>query len=232
VQGPGLRGRVDAQLVDEGPGEWHDPAMTSSVAARARAIEPRVVTSPWPGREYVRGYGAIYVDVDDPEVSCPKYYGPGARALEPAAIDVRWTGADRLEVDVTKADRNGRRADGEPLLRWVMTIGDTPLLRGMNAASAPLPRASWKPDPLVRAREVLSERLLGMGAVTLRGTTPSGHVTTLCPLRIHLVTHSQAVLLGRDLGGPVRLAGSPTIGDVGLPARPTFAFGEAFFRHL
>ena len=243
--------------------------MPMSVAARAKAIEPRVVESPWPGHEYAMGFGAfavptasgdvlclralpqntvapyvsvwhraraghwtIYVDVEDPEVSCPKYYGPAARAIAPATIDVHWNGPDRLEIELAMAGRDGRRREGEPLLRWAMTVGETALLRGMNAASAPLPRATWKPDGLVRAREVLSERVLGMGAVTLRGTTPSGHVTTLCPLRIHLVTESQAVLDGRDLGGPVRMSEAPTIGRIGLPARPTFAFGEAFFRRL
>ncbi|MDN5918361.1 MAG: hypothetical protein L0I76_25240 [Pseudonocardia sp.] len=241
--------------------------MLTSVAARARAIAPRVVASPWPGHEYARGFGAfavpmaggdvlclrvlpentvapyasvwhragtgawtIYVNTDDPEASCPKYYGPAARALEPAAIELRWPAANRLEVEVTGTTRDGSRRAGEPVLRWSMTIGDTALLRGMNAACAPLPRASWKPDPLVRARELVSERVLGMGAVTLRGITPSGHLTTLCPVRIHLVTESRAVLSGRDLGGAVRLPEAPTIGEIGLPARPTFAFGEAYFR--
>jgi hypothetical protein len=69
-----------------------------------------------------------------------------------------------------------------------------------------------------------------MGDVTLVGSTPSGHQGILMPSRIFFVAESHAALDGVDLGEPIRMRENPRIGEVGLPARPTFAIGQGYFK--
>lgn len=242
-------------------------------AQQAATIDPRAVASPWPGHEYIRGFGvfamptstgdvlclrvfpessfapyttvwhrdprghwAMFVDAPSPDIACPRYYGPGFREILPASVDVQWSDADRLEVQVTPAARPASgdgyapAADDRPQLRWSLALSEPAWLKCLNRWSSALPRWTWKPDALLRPRKWTSRRLLGMGDVSLRATTPSGHLSTLCPQRICFISNATAILDGRDLGQPSQHADNPTVGDVRFPARPTFAFGEAYFR--
>lgn len=226
------------------------------LANKANAIESRTETSPWSGHEHVRGYAVLelpfssdhllglrvwpqtdfvpWVSVwhrtpegewsmfnDGPslETTCPRYWRPVLRRAELANIDVDWTGPNELRVEMD-----------EPQLTWTMSMSASPLLRGLNAVSASLPLWSWKPAPLLRVRERLANRLLGMGDISLSFTSPSGHEAVIMPEEIFFVDTADAVLDGRSLGEPVRLETNPAIGGVPTPARPILTFGQAHMR--
>jgi hypothetical protein len=227
-----------------------------TLADELQGIAPRVGRSPWPDHEYVRGFGvfampfssghvlalrvfpendfapyvtvwhrdpagdwSIFVDGPRVETACPRYYGPATRHIHAARITRQWAGPAALRVEMDA-----------PRLVWTMTIAAPLPLRVMNVVSARLPLASWRPPALLRAREWIARRLLGMGDIRLSGTMPSGHVGILMPQRIYFIAAASAVLDGRDLGAPVRVPENPTIGEVTLPARPTFAIGQAHWR--
>jgi hypothetical protein len=209
--------------------------------------------APWPGHEYVKGWGvfglpfdsghvlalrvfpendfapyrtiwhrdpggrwAIYADAPRLDIACPRYYGRACDRTARARIGIEWTGSASLRVTLDT-----------PPLEWSLTATDTPLLRAVNALSARLPVWTWRPAPLLRARELLARRVLGMGDLRLSGTMPSGHSGTLMPQRMYLIEDSTAVLDGNDLGRPTRAAHNPRIGDVALPARGVLAVGQA-----
>ena len=231
------------------PGRW--PADT--LAGRATAIEQRTEESPWADHEYVRGYGvlvlpfsagdllalrvapqnpfapyasvwhrsrggewSIFVDGPALETACPRYWGPVTRRTALASIEVTWTGPSTLRV-----------AMDDPALEWTMTVATTPTRRLASALNAALPLWTWRRGPLLRAKEWLARRLLGVGDVQFGFTTPSDHDAVLVPEEEYVVDASEAVLEGRSLGEPVRLEANPTIGDVPLPTRPSFVIAQA-----
>lgn len=212
----------------------------------------------WPEHEYVRGWGvfglpfnsghylalrvfpendfapyrtvwhrdrtgswSIFADAPRLDIACPRYYGPACAVTSQARIDVRWTGPMSLRVTMDA-----------PGLDWTIQVTDTPLLRVLNAISPRLPLWTWKPPSLLRAREFMANRLLGMGPIRLRGRMPSGHVGTLMPLRMYFIESSSARLNGEDLGRPAHLAGPIDIGGVPVPSRGVLAVGQAAWEIL
>lgn len=224
----------------------------TSLAARTSAILDGTGQAPWPGHEYVRGWGvfglpfdsghllalrvfpqnpfapyrtvwhrdpegswSIYVDAPRLDIACPRYYGPACAHVAHARIDLTWTGPRTLHVHMDR-----------PHLDWSLSVARSPVLATLNPVSARLPAASWRPRPLVRARELLAGAL-GMGRLELAGETPSGHRGLLMPQRMYLVNRSEASINGTSLGHPTRLKQNPTIGAVPLPARGVLAIGGA-----
>lgn len=226
------------------------------LASKLERIQPRISTSPWGGHEHVRGYAVMalpfssghvlglrvwpendfapYVSVwhrtpggdwsmfsDGPllEATCSRYWGPAIEKAQLARIDLVWTGPNELRVEMQ-----------EPSLVWRVSMAAPPFLRVMNAVSGSLPLWSWKPVPMLRMRQWMARRLLGMGDIRLSFDTPGGQDAVIMPERIFFIDASKAVLDGQDLGEPVRLAENPTIGGIPMPARPTFAIGQAHMR--
>lgn len=210
-------------------------------------------TAPWPGHEYVRGWGvmglpfdsghylalrdfpendfapyktiwhrdpdgrwSIFVDGPRADTACPRYYGAACAHIGFAGIDVTWTGP--MDVRITAAEIG---------LEWRLHARETALLRALNPVSARLPTWTWRPAPLLRARELLARRVLGMGEVRMRGTMPSGHTGTLMPQRMYLIDDATAMLDGVDLGRPAQLTSTPDIGGFAMPARGVLAIGQA-----
>ena len=217
------------------------------------SVEP----SPWRRHEHVRGYGvfglplssghvlalrvfpvndfapyvtvwhrtpdgtwSIYYDAPRPDVACPRYYGPAAAHVVPSAIALEWRSAAEPRIRVE-----------QPRLDWTVGMREPRILRAVNAVSGSLPLWTWRPTPLLRARERMAQQL-GMGAVTLAGRMPSGHSGVLMPQRLYFVERARAAMAGVDLGAPVRLRDNPTIGGVPLPARGIFAVGQAHWEIL
>lgn len=112
-------------------------------------------------------------------------------------------------------------------LDWMLHVTETPLLRVLNAMSARLPTWTWRPRTLLRAREVLARRVLGMGDVRMRGRMPSGHTGTLMPQRTYFIDDSTAMLYGEDLGHAAHAGATPDIGGFRMPARGVLAIGQA-----
>jgi hypothetical protein len=92
----------------------------------------------------------------------------------------------------------------DPSLDWTVTAHSTRVLTLVNAISARLPLASWRPQTLVRARERMAHRL-GMGHIQLNGVMHSGHTGYLMPEQMFFIDEARATFSGADLGRPVRL---------------------------
>lgn len=223
------------------------------LASQLRGLPERRGRAPWPNHEYVRGWGvfglpfdsghvlalrvfpdndfapyrtvwhrdpagtwSIYVHGPRLEAACPRYYGPACARTAFARIGLAWTGPAALRVTMDA-----------PGLVWTLRAAEPPVLRVLNAVGPRLPLWTWRAGALLRAREVLAARVLGLGALRLAGPTPSGHAGVLMPQRMFLIDASAAVLAGRDLGRPTTVAPNPAIGGVPLPARGVLAVGQA-----
>ena len=212
---------------------------------------------PWPGYEYVKGWGVFALPFDSGHVLALRVFpessfGPYASLWHRDPIG-RWSiyvdgerldtacpryfgpacvHTDHARLDLRWTGPASIRVTMEaPWLEWTLTASSTRLLDSLNALGARLPLATWRSAPMVHARERLAQTL-GMGRLHMSGVMPSGHVGTLMPQRMYLVDEARAVLDGVDLGHPARLAANPAIGDVPLPARGVLAVGGAVFRPL
>jgi hypothetical protein len=211
-------------------------------------------SAPWPHHEYVKGWGvmglpfdtghvlalrvfpendfgpykslwhrepggnwSIHVDGSRLDTACPRYYGAACTQTGFAHLELTWTGPATLQVTMD-----------DPALEWTLTARSTTYLDLLNAMSAAMPTATWRPRALLRAREGIA-RMFGVGAIELSGVMPSGHTGTLMPKQMYFIDESRAVLGGVDFGQPTHLAQCPTIGAVPLPARGMLAIGEAMW---
>lgn len=227
------------------------------LASRLRDLPAGRGEPPWPGREYVKGWGVFGLPFDsghvlalrvfpendfapyrtlwhrDPEenwsihVDGPRLDTACPRYYGPACSSTTFAG---IEVTWT-GPASLRVLVDSPSLQWTLTASETPALRLLNAISARLPTSSWRPHALLRMRERLAH-MLGMGDLQLSGTMPSGHVGMLMPQCMYFVEESTAILDGVDLGRPARVRPNPTIGDVALPARGVLAVGQAVWNIL
>jgi hypothetical protein len=225
-----------------------------SIAARATSLPDRVGEAPWPGHEYVRGWGVFGLPFDSGHVLALRVFPQNSFApyrtvwhRSPAGewsiyVDgpsvglacPRYYGAACSRVAPARIDlawtgpRTLRVTVDDPALDWTLTAARSLRLGVLNPISAALPLSSWRPPRLLRARERMA-RGLGLGDIALSGEMPSGHTGVLMPQRMHLVDEAKATLQGVDLGSPTRLAENPTIGGVPLPARGVLAFGQAMW---
>ena len=226
-----------------------------SVAARASAIAEGRGEAPWPGHEYVRGWGVFGLPFDSGHVLALRVFPQNSfapyRTVWHRAPDGRWSiffdaprsdvacpryygpAADhvapaRIEATWT-GPRNLHVSMDRPRLEWSLAVERSPVLALLNAASAAMPLSTWRLRALVRVRERLAA-VLGMGALTLAGEMPSGHHGLLMPQRMYLVERSEATLDGVVLGRPTRHVQNPTIGGIPLPARGVLAVGQAVWK--
>jgi hypothetical protein len=221
-------------------------------------LPPRRGSFPWPNHEYVRGWGvfglpfdsghylalrvfpendfapyrtvwhrdpagswSIFADAPRLDIACPRFYGPACAVTSHARIDVRWTGPMSLRVTMDA-----------PALDWTVEVTETRLLRILNVISPHLPLWTWKRDSLLRAREFMAKRLLGLGPIRLKGLMPSGHIGTLMPQRMYFIESSSVTLNGENLGRPAHPAGPIDIGGVPVPCRGVLAVGQAAWEIL
>jgi hypothetical protein len=224
----------------------------AGVAARTSAIGEGRGEAPWPGHEYVRGWGVFGLPFDSGHVLALRVFPQNSfapyRTVWHRDPEGRWSifaDAPRLDVACPRyygpaCDRVGlsrirvawtgprdlRVTMDEPLLDWTLSVARSPVLALLNPVAAAMPLSSWRPRSLVRARELLAGAL-GMGRLQLSGAMPSGHQGLLMPERMYLINRSRATLEGTDLRSPTRLADNPTIGGVALPRRGVLAIGQA-----
>ena len=211
--------------------------------------------APWPGHEYVKGWGVFGLPFDSGHVLALRVFPEG----DFAAYRTLWhrdpQGKWAIYVDGPKLDTACPRYYGaacehtgyariglawtgpatlrvtmdQPALEWTLTASSNWLLDALNAVGAALPLATWRPRSLLWARESLAQAL-GMGHLQLSGVMPSGHVGTLMPQRMYFVEDSRASFDGLDLGRPVHVRESPAIGAVSLPARGILAMGGGMWQ--
>lgn len=164
------------------------------------------------------GRWSIYVDGPRMDTACPRYYGPACTHTAHARVSIDWTGPTSFRVLLDT-----------PALDWTVTAEEGGTLRAVNSISRRLPDWTWRPRPLLRARELLARHVLGMGDIRLSGAMPSGHEGVLMPQRMYSIPSSSAHLNGQDLGRPTHLDACPRIGDVTMPARGVLAVGQAIW---
>lgn len=213
--------------------------------------------APWPGHEYVKGWGVfaqpfatghvlalrVVRENDfgsyrtlwhrDPEGAWSIYVdGPRLDTACPRYYGAActYTGFGRLDLEWLGPATLRVHLDSIDL-DWVLTAVQTPLLRILNVLNDAVPLSTWRYPAMVHTRERIA-RALGMGGLRLRGRMPSGHVGTLMPQRMYLINDAAATLNGRDLGPPAQLRDNPTIGDFPLPARGVLAVGQGVWEIL
>jgi hypothetical protein len=213
--------------------------------------------APWPGHEYVKGWGVFGLPFDSghvlalrvfPENSFAPYVtvwhrdpeGRWSIYVDGPRLDIacpRYYGAACAHTAFARIQWTWigpatlRVTMDDPFLFWTLTATEPPVLRVLNALSAVLPVSTWRPRALLRARETLAAAL-GVGKLQLSGIMPSGHAGTLMPQRMYWIDDSTAILNGADLGRPTRLPSNPRIGGVPLPARGILAIGQGQWRIL
>jgi len=213
--------------------------------------------APWPGHEYVKGWGVFGLPFDSGHVLALRVFPEndfgGYSALWHRDPQGRWSiyvDGPRLDTGCPRyfgpacEDTGLRRIDVEwigpasvqvhmdsPALDWSLTATETPVLAMLNAVHGAMPLSTWRSPLLIRSREALM-RMMGLGRLQISGVMPSGHTGTLMPQRMYFVDDSTATLDGVDLGHPTHLQDNPTIGGVPLPARGVLAIGQGVWQIL
>jgi hypothetical protein len=229
-----------------------------NLATTLSTLPERQGEPPWPGHEYVKGWGVFGLPFDSGHVLALRVFPESGfspyRTLWHRDPARRWS----LYVDGQRLDTACPRYYGPacttvghatialewtgpaslrvtmdaPRLEWTLTARQTPLLRVMNAMSPRLPLSTWRSPRLVRARELMAQHALGLGEIRMSGTMPSGHEGILMPQRMYFVDETTAVLDGEDLGRATHVSPNPAIGQVPLPARGVLAIGQGAWEVL
>ena len=211
--------------------------------------------APWPGCEYVKGWGVFGLPFDTGHVLALRVFpendfGP-YRTLWHRDPLGRWSiyvDGPRLDTACPRyygaaCDHVGKaRIDLQwlgpatlrvhldcPVLDWVLTAVEPARLRLINSVNSALGLSTWRRPAMVHARERMAGGL-GIGRLRMAGVMPSGHTGILMPRRMYFVDDSAATLDGVALGRPTRLRDNPTIGDVPLPARGVLATGQGIWQ--
>lgn len=228
------------------------------LATTLRDLPERQGEPPWPGHEYVKGWGVFGLPFDsghvlalrvfpendfapyrtlwhrDPEERWSIYVdGPRLDTACPRYYGPACSAVGHAKIDLEWTGPASLRVTvDEPGLEWTLTARRTAALRVLNAISPRMPLGTWRSPLLLRAREQLAHHVLGMGDLRMSGTMPSGHHGILMPQRMYLVDEARAVLDGADLGHPTRMRPNPQIGQVPLPARGALAIGQGAWEIL
>jgi hypothetical protein len=222
------------------------------LATTLRDLPERQGQPPWPGYEYVKGWGVFGLPFDSGHVLALRVFPENDfspyKTLWHRDPQGRWSihvdgqsldtacpryygqvcstvGYAQITLEWTSPNVLRIRRD-QPQLDWTVTARQTPVLRAMNALSPRMPLGTWRSPRLVRARELMAQHVLGLGEIRMAGPMPSGHHGILMPQRMYFIDESTAVLDGYDLGQPTRVNPNPTIGEVPLPARGVLAVGQ------
>ena len=228
------------------------------LASQLRDLPARRGEPPWPGYEYVKGWGVFGLPFDSGHVLALRVFRENDfspyRTLWHRDPEGRWSiyvdgerfdtacpryygpacshvGHARIDIEWT-GPASLRVAMDAPRLEWTVEATETRTLRVLNAMSPRLPKWTWRSRSLVRARELLARILLGLGDIRLSGTLPSGHAGILMPERMYLIAETTAVLDGEDLGRAASVNPNPRIGEVPLPARGILAIGRGAWEIL
>jgi hypothetical protein len=153
-----------------------------------------------------------------PLETCARYFGRAVARAVTAPIDVRWTGARQLVIEVPDAR-----------LRWELELEETNATRLLNALSRALPEAAWRNAAVLRAMARIAGAVLHAGHLSLAGRAPNGQRFVANPMMLWSLASSVAHLDGLDLGPFGAVPEQARLGDFWLPQRGLFAIGRAFF---
>lgn len=163
------------------------------------------------------GAWSMYVDAEDPDIFCPRFFGPILRESGKARISVQWPRGDRLEIRVD-----------EPALEWSVRLRSSVLTRLANRILPRLPLELYAREATLTLVQALADRALGLGPVDLEGTLPAGQGVLVQPRRLFLVGEARASFGGVDLGAPSESAANPTTGSFRWPGKGVLAQGDVY----
>jgi hypothetical protein len=152
-----------------------------------------------------------------PGLTCPRYFGSVAAAVQVPGIDVSWSDDHTLEVTLGHE------------LSWRIELGATPATRMMTGMGGALPEAGWNSNAVLAAMGPMARTMLRAGRIRLSGATPNGPRFKAVPLKIWRVVGAAASYRGEDLGAPAPLDEQTRLADFWLPQRGVFFVGQARF---
>ncbi|HXG37035.1 MAG TPA: hypothetical protein VNL15_08710 [Dehalococcoidia bacterium] len=154
-----------------------------------------------------------------PAQSCPRYFSSALARILVRDIDIEWTGPLAFSVTISGGEE----------LKWQVTLGETPSTRLMNLVSSLVPGKLWHSPAFLKLMGGVARVTLGAGKLALAGNAPNGQSYVANPRLVWLISSSQAVLNGNDLGPLGRAVPQARLGDFWIPQRGLFAIGQAFF---
>ena len=163
-----------------------------------------------------------------PAQACPRYFSSALTRILVRDIEIVWTGPRAFSVKISGGDELG----------WNLTLAETFPTRMMNVISGLVPERLWHEPAFLKVMAGVARVTLGTGKLALAGQAPNGQTFVANPRLVWLISSSQAVLNGADLGQMERVGPQTKLGDFWIPQRGLFAIGRAFFapfdptRHL
>lgn len=136
-----------------------------------------------------------------------------------------------MSIDWT-SERSFHVSAGEGEVTWDVELGSSPVPRLMNALAALVPPRAWRSQVLLAAMGRIAGSALRAGRVRLYGRVPNTQSFMTNPLKMWLITQSQARVRGVDLGPVGAVAEQVRLGDFWLPQRGLFVLAHAYFTQL
>lgn len=151
-----------------------------------------------------------------PEFACSRYYGKVLSRIVQTKIEIDWIGSRILMVRVP--------SEG---LSWKIVLEETKATRAINKIAQWLPDSLWQKESIMKAMGKFASIILKTGKLTLAGKVPNGQNFLSNPKLIWLISESQAVLKGENLGNVQPLPEQIKLGEFWIPQRGLFAIGDA-----
>ena len=161
----------------------------------------------------------VFYETTHSAVSCSRWFGGGVEESRSTQIMLSWESDDRLHVQTS---------DG--LVDWSVTLGSSPVTRMMNGMGALMPPAAWKSRRILELMGRMATATLGVGRLSLVGTSSSGYPFLANPWHIWRVVDSSATIGGESVGVPAPLPEQTRLGDFWIPQEGIFAMGRVYMR--
>jgi hypothetical protein len=201
-----------------GYGVWELPFETGHVLAFRRVVASTAgppSVSVW--HRDPDGRWTLYVDVE-PRESCARYVSAAMDRVRVAAIELAWTGPERLGIAVP-AHR----------LHWSLRVRGDAVTRGLNGLLRILPDAVVSAPVGLRVLGATAGPLLGAGPLPLTGRMPNGQRHRSLPTSLWRVTGSAAGVGGRELGRVRSQPEQPALGGVPVGNRGLLVFDTSSY---
>jgi hypothetical protein len=161
------------------------------------------------------GKWAFYQD-RPPEFACSRYYGKVLSRIVQNKIEIDWIGSRILLVRVPSEELN-----------WKIILEETTATRAINKMAQWIPDWLWQKESFMKAMGKVASIILKTGKLALAGKVPNGQNFLSNPKLIWLISESEAVLKGENLGNVQPLPEQIKIGEFWIPQRGLFAIGDA-----
>jgi hypothetical protein len=150
--------------------------------------------------------------------SCARYFSSATpNDAVQCDIDVTWTGPQSVRIEIPGS------------LQWTVELQSVAATRLMGRIGGWLPASAWTDPAALRRLSAVARPMLGVGDIRLTGRAPNGQCYMMAPSQLWVVSDSQAVLNGRDLGPSGPLLRQARLGDFRMPQRGIGVVGSGHF---